>query len=141
MTHIRSGPQKAQRAFGECGYQSWEQATLETPLLKGDTAIVTGAGVGIGRAIAEALAREGAKVLLTINEAACSTAAETLSKDGHAPFVLLRTLLMHPLPPGYSMPRSKSLVGYRFLYIAPVLIIKRKVFRLSPKMLGLKCST
>lgn len=93
MTHIRSATQKAQRAFGECGYQSWEQATLETPLLKGDTAIVTGAGVGIGRAIAEALVREGAKVLLTdINEAACSTAAETLRKEGHDAICLVADL-------------------------------------------------
>jgi 3-oxoacyl-[acyl-carrier protein] reductase len=38
---------------------------MDTKLLAGDTAIVTGAAGDIGRAIAEALAREGAHVLLT----------------------------------------------------------------------------
>jgi 3-oxoacyl-[acyl-carrier protein] reductase len=61
-----------------------ELSAVEAQLLKGDSAIVTGAGVGIGQAIAEALAREGATVLLTdINNEACQTAALKLRNEGH----------------------------------------------------------
>lgn len=57
---------------------------MEVQLLKGETAIVTGAGVGIGRAIAEAIAKEGAKVLLTdINGEACRTVAQKLGNEGY----------------------------------------------------------
>src|SRR5271166_1138069 len=52
-------------------------------LLSSDVAIVTGAARGIGFAIAEALAREGARVLLTdIAEATGEIAARSLIDEG-----------------------------------------------------------
>lgn len=57
---------------------------MSEPLLNGDTALVTGAASGIGRGIAIALAREGARVVLSDlhAEGARETAAQ-LEKDGH----------------------------------------------------------
>jgi NAD(P)-dependent dehydrogenase (short-subunit alcohol dehydrogenase family) len=53
------------------------------PLLENDIAVVTGAGSGIGRAIAEGFAREGARVvLLDIDEAAASDTAQGITKAG-----------------------------------------------------------
>ena len=53
-------------------------------LLVGDVALVTGAAGGIGRAIAAALAREGAAVLLADNDAARGAeAAAALAAEGH----------------------------------------------------------
>jgi len=51
--------------------------------LKGKSALITGAGAGIGRAIAEALVRAGTNVILNdIDEALASKAASTLMAAG-----------------------------------------------------------
>lgn len=53
-------------------------------LLAGDTALVTGAASGIGRGIAVALAREGARVMLAdIDAARGEPIAAALQKEGH----------------------------------------------------------
>ena len=56
------------------------------PLLENHIAVVTGAGSGIGRAIASGYAREGARVVvLDINkEAAAETAQQILNAGGKA---------------------------------------------------------
>ena len=53
------------------------------PLLQNHTAVVTGAGSGIGRAIAAGFAREGARVvLLDVNETATAEAAKEIRDAG-----------------------------------------------------------
>ena len=53
------------------------------PLLQNHTAVVTGAGSGIGRAIAAGFAREGARVvLLDVNETAAAEAAKEIRDAG-----------------------------------------------------------
>jgi NAD(P)-dependent dehydrogenase (short-subunit alcohol dehydrogenase family) len=56
---------------------------MPSPLLEGDTALVTGAGRGIGRAIARALEAEGAKVFAADKEFDLSLpgSAEKLSRE------------------------------------------------------------
>jgi NAD(P)-dependent dehydrogenase (short-subunit alcohol dehydrogenase family) len=55
------------------------------PLLANHIAVVTGAGSGIGRAIAKGFAREGARtVLLDINEQAAREAAKEIRDAGHS---------------------------------------------------------
>ena len=53
------------------------------PLLEHHIAVITGAASGIGKAVAEGFAREGARVaLLDIDEAAVSDAAQAIVKSG-----------------------------------------------------------
>lgn len=57
---------------------------MSEPLLQGDTALVTGAASGIGRGIAIALAKEGARVVLSdTNTEAGQAVADQLAKDGN----------------------------------------------------------
>ena len=52
--------------------------------LEGKAALVTGAGVGIGRAIAIKLALEGARVLVVdLNEATAQETVETIQTSRH----------------------------------------------------------
>jgi len=59
-------------------------------LLKGQVALVTGASSGIGRATAEAMAREGAQVGVNYcnNQAGAEQAAETIRKAGSQALVI-----------------------------------------------------
>jgi 3-oxoacyl-[acyl-carrier protein] reductase len=57
---------------------------MAEPLLAGECALVTGGAAGIGRAVATAIAREGARVVLAdIAGEAGRTSAESLTRDGH----------------------------------------------------------
>ncbi|MBA4079599.1 MAG: beta-ketoacyl-ACP reductase, partial [Cyanobacteria bacterium PR.023] len=52
-------------------------------MLADQVAVVTGSGRGIGRAISHALAKEGAKVVISdINEELCKQTAADFEKDG-----------------------------------------------------------
>ena len=56
---------------------------VSAPKLRGKVAVVTGAGMGIGRAIGQAFSAEGAKVALwDINGATVAEAAEELRRSG-----------------------------------------------------------
>jgi 3-oxoacyl-[acyl-carrier protein] reductase len=70
-----------------------EETSVTEKLLDGDAALVTGAASGIGRAIAEALAREGAEVVLAdIDEERCRAAAASLAAAGHRAHALAADL-------------------------------------------------
>ncbi|MGD2141629.1 MAG: SDR family oxidoreductase [Burkholderiales bacterium] len=57
---------------------------MSEPLLQGDTALVTGAASGIGRGVANALAREGARVVLSdVHAGGGKEIAAQLMKGGH----------------------------------------------------------
>jgi NAD(P)-dependent dehydrogenase (short-subunit alcohol dehydrogenase family) len=57
---------------------------MSEPLLKGDTALVTGAASGIGRGIAIALARERARVVLSdVHADTGQKVADQLGREGH----------------------------------------------------------
>ena len=56
---------------------------MDSKLLVGDTALVTGAASGIGRGVAIALAREGARVVLSdVDASRGEDAAAALRKEG-----------------------------------------------------------
>src|SRR5260370_37272191 len=84
--------QRPRKAFRLCPFnfelvfaESPKPKAEETPmpLLQNHIAVVTGAGSGIGRAIALGYAREGARmVLLDINEKAASEAAQQIRDAG-----------------------------------------------------------
>lgn len=56
-------------------------------ILQGRVAIVTGAGQGVGRGIANVLAREGAKVVIAdLNEERAKAAADLIKSKGGKPW-------------------------------------------------------
>lgn len=62
---------------------------MQTQLLSGKTAIITGSGSGIGKAAAELFAREGANVIVSdINEDHGKSVAETIQKNGGKAFFI-----------------------------------------------------
>src|SRR6185369_14206124 len=63
--------------------QNQKQRKRRMPLLENHIAVVTGAGSGIGRAIANGYAREGARVvLLDVNEQSAAEAAKEIRDAG-----------------------------------------------------------
>ncbi|WP_405523982.1 SDR family oxidoreductase [Streptomyces canus] len=70
---------------------------MDTQRLEGKTALVTGGSRGIGRAIAERLARDGAVVSLTYarDESAAHDVVERIRKDGGRAFALHAELGRH----------------------------------------------
>ncbi|WP_330472713.1 SDR family oxidoreductase [Terrabacter sp. C0L_2] len=60
--------------------------TAPTTSLSGRTAVVTGGAGPLGRVLADALATEGARVVVVdLDDAACADAADSLSGSGHVP--------------------------------------------------------
>jgi NAD(P)-dependent dehydrogenase (short-subunit alcohol dehydrogenase family) len=73
--------------------------------LAGKSALVTGAGVGIGRAIAQKFAREGARVLVVdLNEQSALETASSITEAGGAAEVFLADVS--------DESRVKAMVGY-----------------------------
>ena len=73
---------------------------MDTPLLRNDTALVTGAAQGIGRAIAQALEAEGAKVLGVDREFDLSQSGNAKKLSAHAVQTLGKvSLFVHAASP------------------------------------------
>lgn len=80
--------------------------------LKGRTALVTGASIGIGRAIALELAREGVRVALTARRAdALHKVAAEVGSAGEAEPVVIEGDLYDPKTPGRLAREARAALG------------------------------
>src|SRR5262245_19593745 len=83
-----------------------EETTMDRGMLSGDAALVTGAASGIGRGIAIALAREGARVVLSdIDSTRVGEAVTALRAQGHDAR-MIATDLAAPEAPGLLLRQA-----------------------------------